>query len=299
MLMPDTPDIVSPVTTSPAASPPAGRSFAARLLRTPSALIGGVLLLAVIAAALSAGWLFPGDPLELIAEPFLRPGQDAAWPLGTDMLGRDILAGIFHGARASLVIAAAATAISVLLGMSAGLASGYFGGWLDREINRLCVFFQTVPPFLFALAIVAIVQPSVITIALAIGVTSWPNLARLVRAETQRLRHGEMVQASIALGASDWRIIVHDIVPNTLTPVLVSTSLLVATAILTESALAFLGLGDPNVASWGNMVGAGREVLRTDGYIATLPGLAIVVTVLSLNLLSDGLAALLDRRADR
>jgi peptide/nickel transport system permease protein len=298
MLMPHTPEI-APRAAPSAVAPPHRRGFAARLLRTPSALIGGALLLAVTAAALSAGWLFPGDPLELVAEPFLRPGQDAAWPLGTDMLGRDILAGIFHGARASLAIATAATAISVVLGMSAGLASGYFGGRLDREINRLCVFFQTVPPFLFALAIVAIVQPSVVTIALAIGVTSWPNLARLVRAETQRLRHGEMVQASIALGASDWRIIVHDIVPNTLTPVLVSTSLLVATAILTESALAFLGLGDPNVASWGNMVGAGRAVLRTDGYIATLPGLAIVVTVLSLNLLSDGLAALLDRRADR
>ncbi|GAB5096870.1 ABC transporter permease [Caballeronia sp. HLA56] len=272
---------------------------ALRFLRAPSALIGGVLLVAIIAVALCAQWLRPGDPLELVAEPFLRPGQDAAFPLGTDMLGRDILSGLLYGARASLVIAAASTFISVVIGVVAGLFAGYFGGWLDREINRVTVFFQTVPPFLFALAIVAIVQPSVMTIALAIGVTSWPNLARLVRAETQKLRHGEMVQASIALGASDLRIIVSDVLPNTMTPVLVSSTLLVATAILTESALAFLGLGDPNVASWGNMVGAGREVLRTDWYIATLPGLAIVVTVLALNLLGDGLASLFGLHAER
>jgi peptide/nickel transport system permease protein len=257
------------------------------------------MLAGVIAAALFAHWLRPGDPLELVAEPFLRPGQDPAFPLGTDMLGRDILAGLLYGARASLLIAAAATLISVVLGVLAGLFGGYFGGWADREINRITVFFQTVPPFLFALAIVAIVQPSVLTIALAIGVTSWPNLARLVRAETQKLRHGEMVQASIALGASDLRIILSEVLPNTLTPVLVSSTLLVATAILTESALAFLGLGDPNVASWGNMVGAGREVLRTDWYIATLPGIAILVTVLALNLLGDGLAALFGLRAQR
>jgi peptide/nickel transport system permease protein len=139
----------------------------------------------------------------------------------------------------------------------------------------------------------------VLIIAVSIGITSWPNLARLVRAEAQKLRNSEMVQASIALGAGDLRIILRDILPNALTPILVSTSLLVATAILTESALAFLGLGDPNVASWGNMVGAGRQVLRTDWYIATLPGIAIVITVLALNLLSDGLADVLDPRSNR
>eukprot|EP01037_Dinobryon_pediforme_P029244 gene29244-32814_t len=161
---------------------------------------------------------------------------------------------------------------------------------------RVTEFFQTIPAFLFALAIVAVVQPSLLTIALAIGVTSWPSLARLVRAEVLKLHHSDMVQASAALGASDLRIMLRDILPNTLTPILVSTSLMVATAILTESSLAFLGLGDPNSVSWGNMVGAGREVIRTDWYITTLPGIAIVVTVLALNLLGDGLAAVLDPR---
>jgi peptide/nickel transport system permease protein len=270
-----------------------------RALRSPSALVGGVLLLGVLAMALSAGWLFPGDPLDMVAEPFLRPGADRAHPLGTDMMGRDLLAGVFHGSRVSLAIAAASTAIALLLGVSGGLLAGFYGGRVDTVVTRITEFFQTVPSFLFALAIVAVLQPSVAHIALAIAITSWPPLARLVRAEVLKLRHGEMVQASIALGASDARLILQEILPNVLTPVLVSTSLMVASAILTESSLAFLGLGDPNIISWGNMVGAGREVLRTDGFVATLPGVAIVVTVLALNLLGDGLADLFDPRGRR
>jgi peptide/nickel transport system permease protein len=267
-----------------------------RLAASASALTGSVLLGLVVAAALSAGWLFPGDPLDMATEPLLWPGQAAAHPLGSDMLGRDMLAGLFHGARASLLIAGVSTALAVLLGVAGGVAAGFYGGRIDRFVGTLTTFFQTIPSFLFALAIVAVAQPSLWKIALAIGVTSWPGLARLVRGEVLRLRHGDMVLASEALGASDARIIVEDILPNTLTPVLVSASLMVATAILTESSLAFLGLGDPNVASWGNMVGAGREVLRTDWYVAALPGAAIVVTVLALNLLGDGLAAIFDPR---
>lgn len=265
-----------------------------RLASTPAGLAGAALAALLLSMAASAGWLFPNDPLEMVAEPFLRPFQDAAFPLGTDMLGRDILSGIFHGARTSLTIALIATLIAVVLGLGGGLAGGYFGGRVDAAITKVTIFFQTVPPFLFTLAIVAIIQPTVFTIALAIGLTSWPSLARLVRAETLRLRNSDMVQASAALGASDWRIIRRDVLPNVLTPALVSISLLVANAILTESALAFLGLGDANVASWGNMVGSGREVLRTDWYIATLPGIAIVAAVLALNLLGDGLADALD-----
>lgn len=268
-----------------------------QFLRSPSALIGLGLLLVVLLMAAGAGVLFPEDPLAMVAEPFLRPGDDPLFPLGTDMLGRDIAAGIFHGARASLAIALVATLVALVLGIALGLAGGFYGGLLDGAAVRLTEFFQTVPPFLFTLTIIAVVQPTLWTIALAIGLTSWPGLARLVRAETLRLRNGEMVQASIALGASDLRIITRDILPNAMGPIFVSTSLMVATAILTESALAFMGLGDPNVASWGNMVGAGREVLRTDWYIAALPGAAILVTVLALNLLGDGLADALDPRS--
>jgi peptide/nickel transport system permease protein len=198
-----------------------------------------------------------------------------------------------------MAIAAVSTLLALLLGVTGGVLAGFHGGRVDAAVTHVAEFFQTVPPFLFALAIVAVLQPSLASIAVAIALTSWTPLARLVRAEVLKLRHGDMVQASIALGASDARIIVRDILPHTLTPVLVSTSMMVATAILTESSLAFLGLGDPNVVSWGNMVGAGREVLRTDWYVCTLPGLAIVVTVLGLNLLGDGLADALDPRASQ
>lgn len=274
-------------------SPPTWR------VRSPSALAGAVLLALITLMALSAGALFPGDPLDMVGAPFVRPFTDAAHPLGTDMLGRDLAAGIFHGARASLVVALVATAIAVALGVLGGVIGGYHGGWIDAVLMRVTEFFQTVPSFLFALAIVAVLQPTLTHIALAIGITSWPGLARLVRAEVLKLRHSEMVQAAVALGASDARIVFREILPNVLTPVLVSSSLMVATAILTESSLAFLGLGDPNVASWGNLVGAGREVLRTDWYVATVPGIAIVLTVLGLNLLGDGLGDLLDPRAQR
>lgn len=275
---------------------PAGRSpgFLLRLLSRPSAAVGIVLLTAVLAMAASAPLVFPNDPLDMAAQPFLWPGEDWAFPLGTDMLGRDIAGGIFHGARVSLLIGAIATAISILIGVGAGAISGYYGGRIDDAVMRVTELFQTIPPSLFALVIVAILQPSIPTIVFAIGVTAWPSLARLVRAEVLRLRGGEMVQASIALGASDARIILLHILPNALAPVIISASIMVATAILTESSLAFLGLGDPNVVSWGGMVGAGREVLRTDWYVATIPGIAILAAVLALNLLGDGLTDILD-----
>lgn len=287
------------IATTPATREPARDTLARRLLRRPSALVGLALLAAIIAMAASADLLYPDDPLDMVAQPFLWPGEDAAYPLGTDMLGRDIAAGIFHGARVSLLIGAVATLVSLVIGISAGALAGYYGRRLDAVLMRVTELFQTIPPFLFALAIVAILQPSIPTITVAIGITAWPSLARLVRAEVLKLRHGELVAASIALGASDARIILLHILPNTLAPVIVSASILVASAILTESSLAFLGLGDPNVVSWGGMVGAGREVLRTDWYVATVPGLAIVAAVLALNLLGDGLNDALDPKGAR
>lgn len=271
----------------------------ARLLARPSAVVGLALLAVVLVAAAGADRFFPEDPLAMVALPLLPPGEDPAFPLGTDMLGRDIAAGVFHGARVSLLIGVVATLVSLVIGVGIGALAGYYRGALDRALMRVTELFQTIPPFLFALAIVAVLQPSIPTIVGAIGVTSWPSLARLVRAEVLKLRTSEMVEASIALGAGDARIILRHILPNAAGPILVSASILVATAILTESSLAFLGLGDPNVVSWGGMVGAGREVLRTDWYVATLPGVAIVIAVLALNLLGDGLNDALDPRSGR
>jgi peptide/nickel transport system permease protein len=274
-------------------------SFFFRSIRQPSVLVGAVVLGVVILMALFADRIHPGDPLDFVGAPFLRPGADASYLLGTDMLGRDLAAGIVYGARVSLLIGVVATAVSLVIGVGIGALAGYYGGTADAVLMRLTEFFQTIPPFLFALTIVAILQPSIPAIVAAIGITAWPSLARLVRAEVLKLRHGDMVQAAIALGASDARIIFLHLLPNTLAPIIVSASVMVASAILTESSLAFLGLGDPNVVSWGGMVGSGREVLRSDWYIATLPGIAIVVTVLALNLLGDGLNDAIDPRQER
>lgn len=270
-----------------------------RAIGQPSAVVGGVLLGGIVVMALLADRLYPGDPLDLVGTPFLRPFADPAFLLGTDMLGRDLAAGIVHGARVSLLIGVVATGVSLVIGVGIGAAAGYYGGIIDATLMRVTEFFQTIPSFLFALTIVAILQPSIPAIVGAIGVTAWPSLARLVRAEVLKLRRGDMVQAEIALGASDVRIIFLHLLPSTLAPIIVSASVMVASAILTESSLAFLGLGDPNVVSWGGMVGSGREVLRSDWYIATIPGIAIVVAVLALNLLGDGLNDAIDPRQER
>ena len=258
-------------------------------LRNPSALAGMLLLAAVALSALFAGVLFPGDPLDMVAQPLLG-GQDAAFFLGSDSLGRDVAAGLAHGARVSLAVGAAAAGISLGIGVLVGAAAGYFGGWLDDVLVRLTELVQTIPTFLLVIVIVAIGQPSARMIVLAIGAASWPVIARLVRAEFRALREAEFVQAARSQGFGDAWIIFREILPNALPPVVVTSSVLVATAILMESALSFLGMGDPNVVSWGSMIGEGREHLRTAWYLAAAPGVAIILTVLSLNLVGDGIA---------
>ena len=276
------------MTTSSLPHPAAWRaSTLGRFLANPAALAGLVLLTVIAAAALSAPWLFPHDPLDMVGTPLLWPGQDPAFPLGTDTMGRDVAAGLAHGARVSLLVGLAAAALSLTIGVSVGAAAGYFGGWADRVLVRLTELFQTIPSFLLVIVIVAIAQPSVAVIALAIGVSSWPVVARLVRAEFRSLVHAEFVQAARAQGYGHLRIVLAEILPNALPPIIVTTSVLVANAILMESALSFMSLGDPNVVSWGSMIGDAREMLRTAWYLAALPGLSIVATVLALNLLGD------------
>ncbi len=196
----------------------------------------------------------------------------------------------------SLLIGFVATLVAVLAGIAIGALAGYSGGWVDDVLMRLTEMFQTIPPFIFAIVLVAIFQPSVATIVLAIGAVSWPAVARLVRGEVMALRNREFVQACIAIGMNDARIIFRHILPNTLAPVIVTGSLMVATAILTEAGLAFLGLGDPNVMSWGTIIGAGRDVLRTAWYVTAIPGIAILLTVLGINLVGEGLNDALNPR---
>ncbi len=270
-------------------SGPVSHAALRALLRNPSALAGALLLLTMATLALLAPWLFPGDPLDMVAAPLLWPGQDPTVPLGSDSLGRNVAAGLVHGARVSLAVGAVAAVLSLVIGIVIGASAGYFGGRVDDLLVRLTELFQTVPTFLLVVVLVAIGQPSVPVIVLAIGLASWPVIARLVRAEFRTLRESDFVMAARSQGFGHLRIIVQEILPNALPPVIVSSSVLVASAVLIESALSFLGLGDPNAVSWGSMIGEGRELLRTAWYLSALPGLAIVATVLALNLLGDGL----------
>lgn len=267
-----------------------------RLLHQPQALLAGLFLLLVAAVALSAGWLFPGDPLDMVAPPLLWPGEDAAFILGSDSLGRNVLAELAHGARVSLVVGVVAATVSLAIGLVIGCLSGFFGGWVDATLKRVTEFFQAVPSFLLVIVLVVIGGPQVKVIVLAIGIVSWPVIARLVRAEFRTLRESEFVLAARSQGYNSARIIFREMLPNALPPVIVTASVLVASAILMEAGLAFLGLGDPNVASWGAMIGEGRDQLRTAWFLTAVPGSAIVLTVLSLNLLGDALNDALNPR---
>lgn len=266
------------------------------LLRNPSALMGGLVLLLMAALALASGLLYPGDPLDMVARPLLPPLQDPVYWLGSDSLGRNVAAGLAHGARVSLLVGVVAAVLSLLIGVLVGAIGGYFGGLVDDILVRLTELVQTVPSFLLVIVIVSIGQPRVSVIVGAIGLASWPMIARLVRAEFRSLRESEFVQAARSQGFGDARIILQEILPNALPPVIVSVSVLVATAILMESALAFIGLGDPNIVSWGSMIGEGREHLRTAWTLSALPGVAILLTVLALNLVGDGLNDALNPR---
>ena len=270
----------------------------ARFLSNFAAVGGTVALLLVILLALAAPLLYPASPWEMVGTPFLPPMQEGHL-LGTDMLGRDIAAGIAHGARVSLLLALVATIAATLVGVLLGALAGYFGGRIDDALMRVTEFFQTVPSFLLAVVLVALFTPSLLSIVTAIAVVSWPGVARLVRGQFLSLRSSEYVQAAVVLGESTPRIIFRQILPNTLGPVIVSASLMVATAILIESSLSFLGLGDPDLMSWGFMVGAARNLVRDAWWMCTFPGLAIFVTVLAINLIGDGLGDALNPRLTR
>jgi peptide/nickel transport system permease protein len=273
------------------------KRFVRQFARSRSGVLGVAILVAVVAVAALAPVLFPGSPFRRVDRPFSPPfGREL---LGTDVLGRDVAAGIAHGARTSLTIGVLATSAAVLVGTAIGALAGYYGGRIDDLLMRTTEFFQTIPTFLFSILLVAILAPSVWSIVFAIAVVNWPTVARLVRGEFLALRGREFVQAGICLGMTDGRVIFRHILPNCLSPIIVTGSLIVATAILIESALSFLGLGDPNVMSWGFMIGAGRTFLRSAWWLCTIPGVAILLTVLAINLVGEGLNDALSPRLRR
>jgi peptide/nickel transport system permease protein len=260
-----------------------------RFIRNRGAVAGLVILMIVFIVVLLAPELYPQSPWRTVARPFLEPLASGRFPFGTDTLGRDVAAGLMHGARVSLSIGLVSTLVALLIGVPIGAIAGYCGGILDEMLMRLTEFFQTIPSFALAIVMVAILQPRFESIVLAIGVVSWPPVARLVRGEVLSLKTREYVQAAITIGQSTSRIIFSQILPNTMAPIIVMGSLMVGSAILLESSLSFLGLGDPNLMSWGYMVGAGRTRLVDAWWISFFPGLAIFLTVVALNLVGEGL----------
>lgn len=272
------------------------KDFLKRFATNRGAVLGAVILLLVLAFAIFAPLAFPKSPWSIVQRPFLPPFTNPAVPLGTDTLGRDLASALAHGAYVSLLIGLVSTAVSLAIGIPIGALSGYFGGWVDDVLMRVTEFFQVIPAFAFAVVLVAIFQPSIYSIVIAIAVVSWPPVARLLRGEVMSLRSREFIEAAQLSGQSGLTIIWRQILPNTLSPVIVLASMMVATAILTESALSFMGLGDPNIMSWGYVIGAGRTVIRQAWWVSFFPGLAILLTVLAFNLIGEGLNDLLNPR---
>jgi peptide/nickel transport system permease protein len=273
--------------------------FWSRFRRNRGAVLGLVILVIVIIVAVGAPLFYPHSPWQMVTRPFLPPFEEAIVPFGTDMLGRDIAAGIAHGARVSLLVGLISTIVACLVGITFGAFAGYFGGFFDDALMRITEFFMTIPTFVFAIVLVAIFTPSIYSIVGAIAIVSWPPVARLVRGEFLSLREREYTQAAVVLGQGHLRIIFLQILPNAMSPVIVAASLMMATAILTESAISFLGLGDPNLMSWGYMIGSARTVLRQAWWMSFFPGIAILLTVLALNLVGEGLNDTLNPRLAR
>jgi peptide/nickel transport system permease protein len=265
--------------------------------RNHTAVFGLLMLIVVLIAATIGPIIYPADPFDMVGRPASPPS--ARFVLGTDVSGRDMLAGLLHGARVSLLIGFLASLGATLVGLIVGAIAGYYGRAVDTILMRCTDFFLTIPSFILAIVIIAIFRPSVATVTIAIAAVSWPQVARLARAEFIAHRDREYVLACRALGMSDFEIITRQILPNALPSLLVVSSLLVATSILTESGLSFLGLSDPNVISWGYMVGVGRTVLRGAWWMPAIPGIAILLTVLCINLVGEGLNEALNPRLQR
>ena len=277
--------------------------FLRRLAARRTALFGLVVVMVVVLTAVGAPLVSPFDPIEQdlgdlrLKAPGFRDAGGRVHPLGTDHLGRDLLARVIHGARPALLVGFAAVVISGFIGMAAGLISGYFGGRTDDVLMRLADIQLAFPFILLAIAVIGVLGPSLKTIIIVIGVSSWVVYARIVRGAVLTLREREFVQAARALGGGDGRVLVRHILPNAFTPWLVVATLDMARVIVIESALSFLGLGvQPPTPTWGGMLADGRVYISTAWWLATFPGLAILVTVLGINLFGDGLRDTLDPR---
>lgn len=268
-----------------------------KALSNPLAMAGFIIIVLVFLLALLAPWIAPYDPDALDVKAILLSPSLTHW-MGTDALGRDVLSRMLFGGRISLLVGIVAVGISTTIGIILGALAGYYRGWVDTVIMRLVDVMLSIPSFFLILAVIAFLTPSMLNIMIVIGLTSWMGVTRLVRAEFLSLSSREFILASRTLGAKDKRLIFKHLLPNSLTPIIVSTVLGVAGAVLLESGLSFLGLGvRPPDASWGNILADGREYIQFAWWLSLYPGLAILFTVLGYNLLGEGLRDALDPRS--
>ena len=264
------------------------REMLVMFLANRAAMVASIVLAFVVLATIFGPMLYPVDPFEMVWAPFTPPGQEG-FVLGTDYLGRDMLAALLNGGRVSLTIGLVAALMSVFIGISFGALAGFYRGLVEEVLMRITEFFQVLPTLLFSMVIVALFGASLEVVTIAIGVVSWTAVARITRAEFLRIRELEYVTASRAAGASNVTLMTRVILPNALPPIIVQAALMVGSAILFEAGLAFLGLSDPNVVSWGQIIGSNRPYILDASFTVTIPGLAIFVTVLSISLIGDGL----------
>lgn len=258
-----------------------------RVVRTPAGFLGVLLTSIVVLTGAFAPWLAPADPFSIDGPPLEAPSTDH--PMGTDALGRDLLSGIIFGARTALIVAGASGLLVLTVGMLVGMISGYVSGRVDDLLMRITEFFQVLPRFFMAIVVIALFGPGLDRLVLVLGLTSWSLLARVVRAEVLSLRERDFVEAARADGASHLRIMVRELLPNALPAAVVFLGLVIAQVLLIEASLGFLGLGDPNVMSWGFLASQAQRFLRVAWWLSVFPGLSIVVAVLGLNLVGDAL----------
>lgn len=267
-----------------------------RLRRNRLAMFGLAIITLIVLSAIGADWISPYDyrvqNLDRIAQ---KPSRDHI--LGTDDLGRDILSRIIHGTRTSLLVGFVSVSISVIIGGTLGAAAGYYGGKLDNIIMRAMDILLAIPSILLAIAIVSAFGGGIINVMIAVGISSMPTYARIVKASVISVKENEFIEAARAIGANDFRIIRRHIIPNSMAPIIVQSTLGVAGAILSAAGLSFIGMGiQPPTPEWGAMLSNGRYIIRTAWHVATFPGLAIMLTIFALNLLGDGLRDALDPR---
>ena len=275
---------------------PAGRAWR-RLKRRKGAMVGLAVILIMVAAAVLAPWIAPYDPIQQSWSAVRKAPSAAHW-FGTDEVGRDVLARVLYGARASLLAGVMSVAIAIAVGVPVGLFAGYFGGLPDLAVSRLTDAMLACPFLILAIAFAAFLGPSLTNAMIAIGITTTPIFVRLTRGQVLTTKAEDYVEAARAVGNPHWRIAVRHILPNVLPQLLVQATLTIAAAIIAEASLSFLGLGQqPPAPSWGSMLNAAQRFLATAPWMAVWPGLAIFVTVLSFNLLGDGLRDALDPRS--